>query len=68
VRYIIAEKLVDILKTVNKKECDVLSKKIISKECFFQLANYLEKKNMKFAAFILRFFFYTDDFLFFFIQ
>jgi peroxisomal 3,2-trans-enoyl-CoA isomerase len=54
IRYIVSEKLVDILKNVNKKECEILGKKIVSKECFLALACYLENKNMKMAAFILR--------------
>ncbi|KAJ1408543.1 ClpP/crotonase-like domain-containing protein [Ochromonadaceae sp. CCMP2298] len=42
------------LQAVNQEELDVLQRKWISSECFVALASFLEKKNMKVAALMLR--------------
>jgi enoyl-CoA hydratase/carnithine racemase len=48
------ENLLEILKEVNLKECDELEKAVVSRKCFTALAKYLESRNMKSAAFMMR--------------
>lgn len=50
----IREGLVEKLREVNQAELDLLQKKWVSSECFLALATFLEKKNLKFAALVLR--------------
>lgn len=53
-RNIVAKDLVDILKKVNAEECDECEKKWVCKESFSKIAEYLQSRNMKSAAFTLR--------------
>ena len=53
-RWPIREKLVEKLHEVNQQELDVLEKKWVCAECFLALATFLESRNMKLAAFVLR--------------
>lgn len=53
-RYIVKEKLVEKLKTVNADECAILQRKWVCKECFEALAKFLESKKMRIAAFAMR--------------
>lgn len=46
--------LVEILKKVNKEECDECEKKWVCHKSFAAIAKYLESRNMNAAAFILR--------------
>jgi peroxisomal 3,2-trans-enoyl-CoA isomerase len=55
VRPIIREQLVQTLVEVNRTECELCEKKWISRECFIALSAYLDSRNMKFAALVLRF-------------
>ena len=48
------ENLLEKLKEVNLKECDELEKAVVSRKCFTALAKYLESRNMKSAAFMMR--------------
>ena len=48
------DNLVETLKIVNKKECDECEKKWVCRESFAAIAVYLESRNMKGAAMILR--------------
>jgi enoyl-CoA hydratase/carnithine racemase len=54
-RKIVKDNLVDILKQVNKDECDECEKKWVSKECFHAVALYLESRNMRAAGMLLRY-------------
>ena len=49
------ENLLEKLKDVNLAECEVLEVAVVSKECFTALATYLDSRNMKIAAFMMRF-------------
>jgi enoyl-CoA hydratase/carnithine racemase len=53
-RLIVQKGLVDILKTVNEKECDECEKKWVCQESFAAIATYLQSRKMYTAAFILR--------------
>ena len=53
-RNIIRENLVEKLISVNIEECNILEKKWISKPCFNALAKFLESRNMRMQAAILR--------------
>ena len=48
------ENIIDKLNEINLKECNELEKVVIGKKCFSALAKYLESRNMKMAAFVLR--------------
>jgi peroxisomal 3,2-trans-enoyl-CoA isomerase len=50
----VKEKLVQKLQEVNQAELDTLQKKWVSKECFLALATFLESRNLRFAALVLR--------------
>ena len=58
-RWPVRESLVEKLNEVNQLELDVLQKKWISPECFLSLAAFLESRNMKMAALVLRYFDYS---------
>lgn len=53
-RFILREHLTDKLIAVNDEECAVLEKKWISPECFEALAKFLESRNMKTQAMVMR--------------
>eukprot|EP01041_Mallomonas_annulata_P006673 gene6673-13513_t len=53
-RYIIKENLVEKLHAVNKEECAILEKKWVSPECFNALAAFLDSRNMRTQATMLR--------------
>ena len=53
-RRIKKENLLDKLKEVNLAECDELEKAVVSRKCFTALAKYLESRNMRSAAFMMR--------------
>jgi peroxisomal 3,2-trans-enoyl-CoA isomerase len=53
-RWPIREHVVEKLQQVNQSELDVLQRKWVSKECFLALATFLESRNMRFAALVLR--------------
>lgn len=53
-RPVIKGPLVDKLLEVNKTECDILERKWISPECFNALSTFLESKNQRMAALMLR--------------
>lgn len=55
----IREGLVEKLREVNQAELDLLQKKWVSSECFLALATFLEKKNLKLAALMLRYVYYS---------
>ena len=48
------ENLLDKLLEVNLKECDVLQKSVVSKKCFNAITKYLDSRNMKSAAFVMK--------------
>jgi hypothetical protein len=54
VRRIVKDDLIDVLKKVNKDECDECEKKWVCKESFHAIALYLESRNMRAAGMILR--------------
>jgi peroxisomal 3,2-trans-enoyl-CoA isomerase len=51
----VKEGLVQKLQAVNQAELDTLQKKWVSKECFLALAAFLESRNLRFAALVLRY-------------
>jgi peroxisomal 3,2-trans-enoyl-CoA isomerase len=53
-RWPIREGVVEKLQQVNQSELDVLQRKWVSKECFLALATFLESRNLRFAALVLR--------------
>lgn len=53
-RWTVREGLVQKLQQVNQDELDVLEKKWVCAECFLALATFLESRNMKMAACVLR--------------
>lgn len=53
-RRIIKDDLIDILRNVNKMECEELERKCVSKESFHAIALYLESRNMRAYGMILR--------------
>ena len=55
------ENLLEKLKEVNLAECDVLEVAVVSKECFSALAKYLDSRNMKIAAFMMRYVSYIEN-------
>jgi len=54
IRRIVRDNLVEVLKKVNKDECDECEKKWVCKESFHAIALYLESRNMRAAGMILR--------------
>lgn len=53
-RFILRDNLKSKLNAVNEEECAVLEKKWISPECFEALARFLDSRNMKTQAMIMR--------------
>ena len=53
-RFIVQEELTEKLQEVNTEECSILEKKWVRKECFEALANFMESRNMKTQATVLR--------------
>lgn len=48
------ENLLEKLLDVNFKECEILQKSVVSKKCFKAIAKYLDRRNMKIAAFVMK--------------
>jgi Delta3-Delta2-enoyl-CoA isomerase len=48
------ENLLEKLLEVNLKECETLQKSVVSKKCFRAIAKYLDSRNMKTAAYVMK--------------
>ena len=48
------ENLFQKLQEVNLKECETLQKSVVSKKCFRAIARYLDSRNMKIAAYVMK--------------
>ena len=48
------ENLLKKLLDINFKECEILQKSVVSKKCFKAIAKYLDRRNMKIAAFVMK--------------
>lgn len=48
------ENLLEKLLEVNLKECETLQKSVVGKKCFRAIAKYLDSRNMKTAAYVMK--------------